>query len=433
VSIEHRRPSYHRRRRLLTRRAVQSSLVSLSQLRSLTALGVDGAPVGRVLDVVVRWDGSEPYPLVTGVVLGAHEKEVFASAKELSPLGANGVALNVPVEMLEDFVRRPGELRLVEEVLHRQLVDVDTAKVLRAGELWLAAVLGRMRLVAVEGERRHRWWPRVGPHAAVRLVDWAGVHPLGEPGSGLRLLVPHEGFRHLRPGELADLLEDLDRNARDELTSSLDPAAVADALEEMEPEPVKNLLRDAPRERAAELVAAMEPDEAADALRDLERAEADAIIARLPADMARQLTEILGYPETMAGGFMTTTLVRVATDDTVGDVRERLSAQKERSADIDGVVVTDGDGRLLADLSLFDLLIAAPETPIAELVGEIPSMTVSPEAFLDEVVDRMTDGRRQSIIVVDEDDRPIGRVLADDVLDALREGGLRMRLPWLFH
>jgi len=114
-------------------------------------------------------------------------------------------------------------------------------------------------------------------------------------------------------------------------------------------------------------------------------------------------------------------------------VRERLSAQKERSADIDGVVVTDGDGRLLADLSLFDLLIAAPETPIAELVGEIPSMTVSPEAFLDEVVDRMTDGRRQSIIVVDEDDRPIGRVLADDVLDALREGGLRMRLPWLFH
>jgi Mg/Co/Ni transporter MgtE len=320
----------------------------------------------------------------------------------------------------------------VDEVRHRQVVDVDGAKVLRAGELWLAAVLGRMRLVAVEGERRFSWWPRHSAHAGVRLVDWAGVQPLGEPGSELRLQVPHEGLRKLRPGELADLLEGLDRDARDELADSLDPAAVADALEEMEPEPIMNLLRDAPRERAAKLVAAMEPDEAADALRDMERGEADAIIKLLAPDLARQLTEILGYPETMAGGFMTTTLARARPTEPVADVRERLAGQRDRSCDIDGVVVVDDDGRLLADLSLFDLFVATEGTLMGDLVGEVPPIAVRPEAFLDEVVDRMTDARRPSVVVVDAQERPIGRVLADDVVDALREGGLRMRLPWLF-
>jgi len=420
------------KRRLLTRRAVRESLVSLSQLRSLIAAGPDGSAAGHVADVVVRWDGTEPYPLVTGLVLRVGEREVFASAGELARLGAGGVALKVPVESLMDFVRRPGELRLVDEVRHRQIVDVDGAKVLRAGELWLAAVLGRMRLVAVEGEQRFRWWPRHSGRAGVRLVDWAGVQPLGEPGSELRLRIPHEGLRKLRPGELADLLEGLDRDARDELADSLDPAAVADALEEMEPEPIMNLLRDAPRERAAELVAAMEPDEAADALRDMERGEADAIIKLLAPDLARQLTEILGYPETMAGGFMTTTLARAAPTETVREVRERLAGQRLRSCDIDGVVVVDDDGRLLADLSLFDLFVATERTPIGDLVGEVRPIAVRPEAFLDEVVDRMTDARRPSVVVVDDQERPIGRVLADDVVDALREGGLRMRLPWLF-
>lgn len=422
----------HRRRRLLTRRTVRDTLVSLSELRSVTPRGPDGDAVGHLVDVVVRWDGTEPYPLVSGIVVRFEGKEIFASAGELALLGSKGVQLAVPVGSLQDFVRRPGELRLVDEVLGRQVVDVDGVQVLRAGELWLATVLGRMRLVGVEPERRFRWRRHSASHGGRRLVDWAGAQPLGEPGSELRLRLPHEGLRQLRPGELADLMENLDRAARDELASSLEPTAVADALEEMEPEPIKNLLRDAPKDRAAELVAAMEPDEAADALRDLERGEADAIIARLPPELARQLTEILGYPETMAGGFMTTILTRARADDTVGDVQERMSGQKEHSCDIDGVVVVDDQGRLLADISLFDLFTTPTDTVIGDLVGEVPPVAVSPEALLDEVVDRLTDARRHSVVVVDDADRPIGRVMADDVVDALSEGGLRMRLPWLF-
>jgi hypothetical protein len=189
------------------------------------------------VDVVVRWTGSEPYPLVTGIVLQLGDRYLFQPIANVLRLDARAVVVRQFDSDTAGFQRREGELRLVKEVLGRQLVDVDGVKVLRAEDLFLAPVAGKLRLVAVAGENR-RWWARVLPGSAAdrsRLVDWSAVHPIGDPGSELRLQVPNEGLQRLHPGELADLLEELDEPARDELTTALDPAAIADALEEMEP------------------------------------------------------------------------------------------------------------------------------------------------------------------------------------------------------
>lgn len=424
-----------RRRRLLTTRAVQASLVSLSQVRALRVTDREGAGAGRVADVVVRWTGNDAYPPVTGVVLQIGEHNVFVPVAEVVRIDARALVVERLDADAADFSRREGELSLVHDVLGRQLVDVDGVKVLRAEELFLAPVLGRLRLVAVAGGPRSLMGRILvgGQIDRRRLVDWSAVQPFGEPGSELRLQVPHEGLRRLHPGELADVLEELDRPARDELATTLDPSALADALEEMEPERIEALLRDSPPERAAQLVAAMEPDEAVDVLRDMERAEADAVIAHLAPEAARQLTELLGYPETMAGGFMTTALALADASDTVGAVREKLRQLRPHGADIDSVAVVDSEGRLAADLPLFDLLTAEDSSPVAELISDSPPVTVHPEAFLDEVVDRLIEARASSVVVVDSEGHPRGRVLADDVIDALKEGGLRLKLPWLFH
>jgi CBS domain-containing protein len=404
--------------------------VSLSQLRAISATDEEGRGAGRVVDVVVRWTGSDAYPPVTGVVLQLGEEELFHPTTQLARLDQRAVVVRSSETSAQPFSRREGELRLVQDVLGRQLVDVDGVKVLRAEELYLAQVMGRLRLVAVAGGPRSLL-ARVlagSPAERRRLVDWSAVQPFGEPGSELRLQLPHEGIRRLHPGELADLLEELDRPAREELAGALETSAVADALEEMEPERIEDLLREVSPERAAQLVAEMELD----ALRDMERAEADAIIAKLPAETARQITEILGYPETMAGGFMTTALALAQPAETVAEVRQRLRQQRPHGQDIDSVAVVDEEGRLLADVPLFELLASSDDTPLSQLVGDSEPVTIHPEAFLDEVVDRLTDARASSVVVVDPEGRPKGRVLADDVIDALKEGGLRLKLPWLF-
>ena len=187
--------------------------MSLSQLRSISATDEQGRGAGRVVDIVVRWTGNDAYPPVTGVVLQLGEEQLFHPSTQLARLDRRAVVVRVSDSPAQPFSRREGELRLVQDVLGRQLVDVDGVKVLRAEELYLAQVMARLRLVAVAGGPRSVLARLLAGSPAERrqLVDWSAVQPFGEPGSELRLQLPHEGIRRLHPGELADLLEELDR------------------------------------------------------------------------------------------------------------------------------------------------------------------------------------------------------------------------------
>jgi Mg/Co/Ni transporter MgtE len=236
-------------------------------------------------------------------------------------------------------------------------------------------------------------------------------------------------LRRLRPADLADLLEDLGRPERQLLISLLDPDAAADALEEMEPEELEKVLRDAPVERAAELLARMEPDEAVDALRDLPDEDRRGILEVIPAPRAAELSRLLGYPEGVAGGIMTTNLVVLSLDDTIEHAR-RKALEHQENQDLQGVVVVDAERRLVDDLPLLDLLAAAPEDLVRDVGGPPTPGTVLPQADLEEVVEQLTANRGSSLLVVDLQGRPLGRILADDVVDALVESRGSRRWPW---
>jgi Mg/Co/Ni transporter MgtE len=186
-------------------------------------------------------------------------------------------------------------------------------------------------------------------------------------------------------------------------------------------------LREAPTEQAAALLAVMEPDEAVDALRDLEPENREALLSAMPEPTARRLAELLGYPERTAGGFMNTNLVAVPADTTVAQVRERLREEVAHQDDIDGVVVVDETGRLLDDVTLFELFLSEPSQSLAELVGEPWPTTVGSHASLAQVIERFIEGRHSSVLVVDEEGRPLGRILADDVVDAIAPDRGRVR------
>jgi Mg/Co/Ni transporter MgtE len=229
----------------------------------------------------------------------------------------------------------------------------------------------------------------------------------------------HDELRRLRPGELADLLEDLGRDARQELLASLEPEKAADALEEMDPEELGALLRETRPEEAAALVAMMEPDEAVDALRDLEDDARNELLEHMDADQREQLSELLEYEEDHAGGFMTTNIVLTSPDESVAEVRERLRRMQEHSGDLDGVVVVAPDGELIGDVPLYGLAIARNDDRIGSLLPDGDPVSVSADADVREVAERLVDSRHSSVVVVDEDNRPVGRILADDLLDAL--------------
>ena len=432
--LRHRREQ--RTQRLLAARAVREALVSLAGLIGQPVRNEAGFEIGRVTDVVARWGENDLYPPVTGLVVRVGRRRAFVDASQIEAITNDTVLLQSSRLDLRDFVRRPGEVALASDVLDHQLVDVDGVQVIRAADLYLAPVMGLYLLVGVDVSAASlmrrlgpaRWRSRPTPE---RVIDWAAIQPFGSPEGQVRLRTSHEALHRLRPGELADLLEDLGRPGRQELLAALEPETAADALEEMDPEELRALLREADPEHAATLVAAMEPDEAVDALRDLEAEEREELLEHMPDHTAEHLSDLLDFPEDEAGGFMTTHLVIVGPGETVSAVRRRLAEESEHRGDVDAIVVTDEAGQVLDDVPLFDLLLADPDQTLADLVRDAPPVTVSARASVADVAAQLVESRRSSLVVVDEEGRPVGRILADDVVDALLPDRGRFHFPRL--
>jgi Mg/Co/Ni transporter MgtE len=250
----------------------------------------------------------------------------------------------------------------------------------------------------------------------------------------VRLRESDEDLRRLQPTDLAHLLEDLNRSERHALLERLDTQTAADALEEMDPDHLRSLLRGLEPEQAAELLASMEPDEAVDALRDLSEDERTAILALMQADIRMDLSTLLAYPERSAGGFMTTVLAHAHPDHTVGEVERIVSDFREHRAEVDAVLILDDDGSLLADLPLFDLVAHPDDELISDVLAaeQHPEpLTVPPGATVAEVAQQLVRTRRSSLLVVDERGRALGRILADDVVDALLPERGRRHFPRL--
>jgi CBS domain-containing protein len=428
-------------RRILASRGVFDSIVSLAGLIGRPVRNQAGDEIGRLDDIVARWSDGQTYPPASGLVVRIGRRLAFVDASAVDRLERAQVLLRNARLDLRDFTRRDGEVMLAHDVLDHQLVDVDGVQVIRAADLYLAEVIGRIRLVGVDVStstlfRRlgpRLWRPQPTPD---RVIDWAAIEPFGESSRGVsevRLRTTHEGLHHLRPGEVADLLEDLRRDGRQELLNALTPGEAADALEEMEPDDLVSLLREVEPEQASRLLSSMEPDEAADALRDLPREHREELLALMPAEVASPLLELLGYPEDSAGGFMTTILVTASTEESAGEVADRLAETRDHHVDVDAVAVVDRAGRLVADLPLLQLLLALridPDVQISSLIGDDEPITVTRDASADEVAKQLVEARRLSVIVV-ENGRPIGRILADDVLDQLVPARGRFHFPRL--
>jgi len=435
-SVSARRARYEQRaERLTALRHVRSELVSLAGLIGRPVLNQAGEQIGQVADVVARWDGNQQYPPVTGLIARVGRRRAWLAADAVREFGRDRISLRTARLDLRDVARRPGEVELARDVIDHQLVDTDGARVIRASDLYLARVAGVVQLVGVDvgfnsllrrlGPARFRSRP-----TPEKVIDWASITSFGSrPGPGSTLQASGRGLQRLRPGELADLLEDLGRSERQDLLAQLSPERAADALEEMQQEELVQLLRESGTEDAAALLGRMEPDEAADGLRDLEPGEQEELLAAMPAQARDRVATLLRYGERTAGGIMTTVLVTATPAETITQVRDRLRANVEHAGDLAGILVLGEDGELLDDVSMTELFLADLEATVESLIGPPWPVTVTPDAGLDEIAERLVETRHSWMVVVDDQERPLGQILADDVLDMLAPGRPRFRFP----
>ena len=243
----------------------------------------DGGKLGRVDDLIVRL-GDEEYPPVTGLLATVAGRQVFVPAEEVAEIEQGQVVLRSVRLDLQPFARRPQEVLLKKDVLDRQLINVDGARLVRANEIELARLEGWFRVVGVDTGLRG-WLRRLAPRAlsdgvgAGRFLDWASVEPFTGHVPTVRLRVPHPKLARLHPAELADLVEAASHREGEEIIQAVgaDPELEADVFEELESHHQLEFLEDRPDEEVAQVLMRMEADDAADLVAELpeERREPD--------------------------------------------------------------------------------------------------------------------------------------------------------------
>ena len=283
------------------------------------------------------------------------------------------------------FEQRPNEILLRKDLLDRQIVDIDGRKVVRVNDLRLDEIEGRAapRRGRCRGRRPgapyglrapvpdHRRGRSAAPCQSATSTGRTSIRssrPSRRSSCGCPTRDSPSSIRQTWP----DILDQLAPPDRAGVLASLDDETVADAMEEMEPEAQVDVMEDLHPARAADILEEMSPDDAADLVADLDQDTRDEILPHMERDEAEEVQELLGYPEDSAGGIMTTQYIALAEHLTVAEAIDRLRQLEPEAETIYYVYVTDDDGRLTGVLSLRDLIVAQPDTPISEVMIREP-------------------------------------------------------------
>ena len=412
-------------------------MIFLSDFLRADAVDVHQKTVGSVRDLIVRIQ--EPYPVVTAVALrprgGAPETIPWTSVRAWDD---RELSLKVPASGLTAYPQADSELWLSRDVLDKQIVDTDGRRVVRVNDLQLqesdAALLlvgvdigarGLMRRLGVEqlGRRIRRL---TGADFPQRIVSWDAVDPVESDERSVRLRISHQKLAKLHPADIAEIVGQLGGRDRAAIFESLDDETAADTLEESSEEVQAQILARLSDERAADILEAMSPDEAADLLADLPEERREQLIAAMEADEAEDVEELLTYEEDTAGGLMTTEFVAIPVSLTAARTIDRLRELEPDAESIYYVYVVDDDEKLLGVLSLRDLIVAKPETRIADIMIK-RVIAVPLDARPEDVAAVIAKYNLLAVPVVDDDDRIQGIVTIDDAMDEVMPAGVRRR------
>ncbi len=416
-------------------------MLYLSQVIGRPVRDRQDEPIGKVADLIVAV--GEPYPPVTGLVVQTEGRRIFVPWSSVASLDEGGARLRTRTIDIDKFRQRPDEILLRENLLDKQIVDIDGRKVVRVNDLRLDEVAGVIRLVAVDvgGAGLLRRLGFEGPFRTLarnfrmavpeKYIDWEDVDPVETSIASIKLRVPHQGLAELHPADLATIIDQLAPRDRAGVLASLDDEAAADAIEEMEPGTQVEVLEDLEPARAADILEEMSPDDAADLVADLSESARDEILALMEREEAAEVRELLGYPEDTAGGIMTTEFVAVPATLTAAETIDRLRELEPDAETIYYVYVTDDEGRLVGVLSLRDLIVAPPDTAISEVMIREP-VAVGALADQDEVAEVVAHYNLLAVPVVDDDGRLAGIVTVDDAIDTVLPTAWKKRLPRLF-
>jgi CBS domain-containing protein len=397
-------------------------ILHLTQVTKVPLLDRAGERLGRVEDVLVRISDGGYAPMV-GITARVSGRDVFLPSELIAAVEPGRMRLARERFDMRRFERRPGEVLLRKDVLGRRLINLKGARLVRANEIELAEIGDTWCVVGIDssfGALMRRLLPRSRRHPPNRpFLDWTSVRPFLShvPGAGDGL--PATELTRLHPAQLADLVEAASHEEGQEIIDAVrqDSELEADVFEEMDVEHQLEFLEDRSDAETANLIGRMAPDDAADLIMELDQDRRLPVLELLPVTHQRKVRTLLGFHPSTAGGMMGLDFLCLDARTAVGAARAAVRDSDLSPESLTTIFTHNGEGRLSGAVRLALLVRADDDRLLSEIAEASPHLSTDRE--LADIAVVMSDYNLTMVPVVDHEDRVLGVITVDDLLETL--------------
>ncbi len=380
--------------------------------------------IGKLGDLVVSL--SEQYPEAVGLYLehGWGKPTEFVPWNRVKRIEEDAIFVE-PAEgggPYPPFTDRPEWMLLDRELVGTTVLDTDGRRVEAVNDVHLLYSNRRLALVHVDTSFNgflRRWG--LGRFHLLKddFISWKYVQPLSvkdDDPDKVSLSITRRQLKELPSEDLADALEELSGEEQTALFSALDSEKAAETLVEAEPRAQRQLIAGMRQERARTVMSEMSVPQLADLFTVLPHDQVQQLIGLVPPEHAVRLRAILSEREATAKALMSSDVVAVTRDRTVGDVLREIRLSRREPDTISYIyVVSDSQWTLAGVLDLRDLVLAGDDTPVTEIMTA-PVITAEEEDLREDIEALFTKYHFRMLPVADRRDHLLGVIRYTDVM-----------------
>ena len=229
-----------------------------------------------------------------------------------------------------------------------------------------------------------------------------------------------ESLVDLNPTDISNILIRFNEEQISEILSNLDANISAEIILEF-PEDVRtSILKELDNASILKVIEELESDDATDLISDLDEKKSREILETMNPQDSNEVQTLLQYAEDTAGGIMQTELVEVKDSSIIKDAINWIRLIANDVPDFYLIYVTNETDKLVGYVSLRNLIISYPDSKISSIMEEI-EVSVLPSLDQEEVSIIFANYNIVSLPVVDENQKLIGRITSDDIIDVITE------------
>jgi magnesium transporter len=395
-----------------------------------------GRDVGKLWDMVL--EPGEVFPEVSQLLIKGKNGILAVPWKDIYLFNPFVISVARTRNTVGQFTSREGEILVRRDILDKQIVDVNGAKVVRVNDLKLGSYKDHLCIffadVGFRGLLRRLGYEKIwGKFAALfnkslpdNHISWEYVQPLEFNVSRLALTMARDQMAEMHPADIAHIISQIPSKNIQTVLTSLDTETAGEAIHELEPELRSRVISQLDSEHASDILEEMAPDEAADVLGDLPEEKAQELLGLMDAEEAEDIQELMEHEENTAGGLMNSEFLSISDDFTVEDALREVRLIAPDIETVYYAYVTDREENLIGVVSLRDLLINSTDTPVQDIMTT-NLKTVKVDSSPEEILEIIAKYNLIAVPVLDEEEKMAGVATVDDILELFLPYALRRR------